>query len=80
MFIMKLVSKKTFLVLVLMLGCLGLVACSKNEQNSSSPAKQNQRPQGNMVMKDESGNTAITIYDIQSAETITNDDGNGTKE
>ncbi len=77
---MKLFSKKIFLVLVLMLGCLGLVACSKDEQSSSGTVKKNQRPQGNMVMKDEEGNTVITIDDIQSAETITNDDGNGTKE
>lgn len=76
---MKLFLGRIFLIMVLILGCFGLVACSNNEQDNSSLVKQNQRPQGNMVMKDEAGNTVITIDDIQSAETISNNN-NGTKE
>lgn len=62
----------------------GVAACSKDVKSEDGQVKNEQseeniRPLGNIVMKDEDGNTLITVEDILSAETIVNDN-NGNKE
>lgn len=76
--------RKMIIVLSLIACSIGLVACSndaesKNEQVKNEQSKENSRPLGNIVMKDEAGNILITVEDVLSAETIVNDN-NGNKE
>lgn len=80
----NIIAKKTILIMVLIICSLGIVACSKEDSNGKKQETQDksdesQKPLGNLVMKDEDGNVVITVEDIQSAETIVNDN-NGVKE
>ncbi len=78
------ITKKVILIMALCVCCFGLAACSNDKNSIETQEKEEQsteskKPLGNIVMKDEDGDVVITVEDIQSAETIINDN-NGKKE
>ncbi|MGN0347268.1 MAG: SecDF P1 head subdomain-containing protein [Lachnospiraceae bacterium] len=75
---------RNIMVLFLVIWCFGMAACSKDAESGNQQEKiegdgkilnlaEHFRPHGNVVFKDEDGNVLLTVDDILSAESITND-------